>query len=736
MTQKNVNHDFNDIMFEAKKYIHNEENLDLITRAYEYASEKHKDQFRKSGEPYVIHVLNVGYILATLHGGPQTIAAGILHDTIEDCEVDIDEFKELFGEEVYLLVDGVTKIGNIKFKDEKEYQAENHRKIFIAMAKDVRVILIKLVDRLHNMRTLQYMKEEKQKKIAAETLEVYAPIAHRLGISEIKNELEDLSFMYLNREKYFEIARLVEKKKAERDGQVSTMIKEISQLLDEHHIRYRIFGRSKHLYSIYKKMINKQKRFDEILDLLAIRIVCDDVGHCYEILGYIHAHYRPIPGRFKDYIAMPKVNMYQSLHTTIVAEEDIFEVQIRTEEMDHVAEQGIAAHWAYKENVSLSQEKEQKEIEEKLTWLKEFTVMSGEDGVSDDAKEYMNLLQKDIFEANVYVMSPKGRVIALPNGSTPIDFAYRIHTEVGHKTVGATVNGAIVPLNTVLKTGDVVAIRTSNQSSGPSEDWIKIVKSTHARNKIRNFFQKREIEKKSADIEKGKDYLTDEFKRRSLNPDDYLEKKKLDAVVSVLTYPSLNDLYFAIGTKSIPVTTVVDKMVNHAASKTLDNDELIKIFAKSETKRNRASKSGVIVPGIETMMVNFGSCCKPIPGDEIVGYVTKGFGVKVHRKDCPNIINEKARLIQVEWDENLEEKEYEVGVKISSTDRSFLLSDIVTIVSQNKANIMHIESRLLEDKISVLTSLTVLVKNAEHLRTLMVNLKKVDSVISVERITR
>lgn len=733
MKHKYVNKNFDDIMDEVKKYMVKPENLDLIKKAYEYANEKHAGQFRKSGEPYVTHVLNVGYILATLRSSPQTIAAGLLHDTIEDCDVDEEEFKKLFGDEIFLLVQGVTKIGNLKFKDEKEYQAENHRKIFIAMAKDVRVILIKLVDRLHNMLTLQYMPEEKQMRIAAETLEVYAPIAHRLGISEIKNELEDLSFMYLNREKYFEIAHLVEKKKAERDGQVSKMIEEISQLLNEHHIKFRIFGRSKHLYSIYKKMINKHKRFDEILDLLAIRIICDDVGQCYEILGYIHATYRPIPGRFKDYIAMPKVNMYQSLHTTIVAEENIFEVQIRTEEMDQIAEQGIAAHWAYKENISLSHEKEQKEIEEKLTWLKEFALMSGEDGVSDDAKEYMNLLQKDIFEANVYVMSPKGRVIVLPNGSTPIDFAYRIHTEVGHKMVGATVNGAIVPLNTVLKTGDVVSIRTSNQSTGPSEDWLKIVKSTHARNKIRAFYQKKENEKKSADIEKGKDMLADELKRRSLNADDYMERKKMEAVVGALTYPSLNDLYYAIGTKAISAGAVVDRLVNHTSSKSMDNEELVKMFNRNESRRKRSSKCGVYVKGIDTMMVNLAACCKPIPGDDIVGYVTKSQGVKVHRCDCPNIVNEKSRIIDVYWDDNLEEKDYEVEVLIASTDRSFLLSDIVTVVSQNKAGLIHVDSKVMDDKISVTTMLTVLVKNSEHLRTLMANLKKVNSVISVER---
>ena len=736
MEDKKTNKTFDDIMTEVKKYMVREENLQLITKAYEYANEKHKNQFRKSGEPYVVHVLNVGYILATLRSQPQTIAAGLLHDVIEDCDVDVEEFKQLFGEEILTLVEGVTKIGNIKFKDEKEYQAENHRKIFIAMAKDVRVILIKLVDRLHNMRTLNFMPEEKQQRIAAETLEVYAPIAHRLGISEIKNELEDLSFMYLNREKYYEIAHLVQQRKAERDSQVKEMINEISVLLNEHHIKFRIFGRSKHLYSIYKKMVNKGKRFEEILDLLAIRIVCDSVPACYEILGYIHATYRPIPGRFKDYIAMPKVNMYQSLHTTIVADEGhIFEVQIRTEEMDEIAEQGIAAHWAYKENIHISQEKQQKEIEERLTWLKEFSIMTGEDGVSDDAKEYMNLLQKDIFEANVYVMSPKGRVIALPNGSTPIDFAYRIHTEVGHKMVGATVNGGIVPLNTVLKTGDVVSIRTSNQSPGPSEDWLKIVKSTHARNKIRSFFQKQESEKKSADIEKGKEMLNEELKKRNLDPSEYMEKNRISNVVGQLTYPTANDMYYAIASKSLSCATVIEKLMNHTPAKSLGNDDLVKMFNRQESSRKRhTSKAGVSVSGIDTMKVSLAACCNPVPGDDIVGYITKGQGVKVHRKDCPNIMHEKSRLIEVHWDENLENREYEVKLLIKSADRSFLLSDIVTVVSQNKVGLSHVDSKVNDDKVTATTKLNVIVKNAEHLRTLIANLRKINSVNSVERV--
>lgn len=731
MVSKNVV-TFDEMMLEVQKYIKKEENIDLITRAYLCAEKNHAGQYRKSGEPYIIHAIQVGYILTLLRTGPKTIAAGFLHDVVEDCDVSIQEISDMFGEEVASLVDSVTKIGNLKFKDEKEYLASNHRKIFIAMAKDVRVILIKLADRLHNMRTLQYMSPEKQKKIASETLEVYAPIAHRLGISDIKNELEDLSFQYLNKEKYYEIAKLVEKRKIERDAQVQQMITEISILLDQHNIHYRIFGRSKHLYSIYKKMITKNKRFEEILDLLAIRIITDTDTACYEILGYIHAKYRPIPGRFKDYIAMPKVNMYQSLHTTIVAENgNIFEVQIRTEAMDEVAEQGIAAHWRYKENSNGGKEVHQKEIEEQLHWFKDFSVMSDE--VNDDAMEYMNLLQKDIFEANVYVMTPKGKVIALPNGSTPIDFAYRVHTEVGHHTVGATINGVLMPLNTKLKTGDVVNIRTSKQSPGPSEDWIKIVKSAHARNKIRSFFQKQENERRSLDVKKGEEMLQEELKRRNLDPETYMEQNKLDNIAGALSFNSSQDLLYAIGVKQVSLPSVIDRLVKHKTSVSIDNEELAKMFNRQDRKK-RPSASGIRIEGVESMKISLAACCSPVPGDEIVGYISKGAGVKVHRKDCPNIIRERKRLIPVEWDENIEQKTYEVKLVIKSTDRNFLLSDIVTVVSQCKAGLQHVDSTVEADRVSATTKMTVVVENSEHLRMLMANLQKINSVRSVERV--
>lgn len=731
---KHTSVSFDEVIKEVKSYIRKEENIDLITRAYLCAKKQHEGQFRKSGEPYLVHLTSVAYILAQLRTGPTTIAAGLLHDVIEDCEVSSEEMRAMFGEEVTMLVEAVTKISNLKFQDEKEYQASNHRKIFIAMAKDVRVILIKLSDRLHNMRTLEYMREEKQKRISAETLEVYAPIAHRLGISEIKNELEDLSFMYLNNDKYHEIAHLVEKRKVERDDQVRHMIKEISEMMDEHHISYRIFGRSKHLYSIYKKMITKNKRFEEIMDLLAIRIITDTDSACYEILGYIHAKYHPIPGRFKDYIAMPKVNMYQSLHTTIMGEGgNIFEVQIRTEEMDQIAEQGIAAHWRYKENANYNSKVQQKEIEEQLHWFRDFSIMSDE--VNDDAMEFMNMMQRDIFEANVYVMSPKGRVIALPNGSTPIDFAYRIHTEVGHHAVGATVNGVLVPLNTPLKTGDVVDIRTSNQSTGPSEDWMKIVKSTHARNKIRSFFQRKESEQRSGGIKKGEEILQEELRRRNLDLDQYFDKKRIEGIMNSLSFSNYSDLMYAIGVKSVSLPAVIDRLVKHKTNVALDNSDLVELFNRQEANRRKTpSKSGVYVAGVDTMKVSLASCCTPVPGDDIIGYVSKGQGVKVHRIDCPNIQKEKERLINVYWDENIEQKQYEVKLIIQSMDRNFLLSDIVTVVSQCKAGLNHVDSKVNDDKITATTKMSVVVENARHLQILMANLRKINSVTQVERV--
>ena len=723
---------FEECMENVQTYIKRPENIELIQKAYDFAYEHHKGQFRKSGEPYVIHVIQVANTLALMHCGPKTIAAGLLHDTVEDCQgVTTDTITELFGQEIATLVDAVTKIGAIKFKDEEEYLASNHRKLFIAMAKDIRVILIKLADRLHNMRTLRYMRPEKQKKIARETLSVYAPIAHRLGISEIKNELEDLSFKYLDYKKYEEIKDLVKQRESDRNEQVHEMISDIESIMQEYNIQYRIFGRSKHFYSIYKKMVTKNKRFEEILDLLAIRIVTDSVVHCYEILGYIHAKYRPIPGRFKDYIAMPKANMYQSLHTTIVEPEhgNIFEIQIRTEEMDAIAERGVAAHWKYKENRNYTPEYEQKEIEDKLSWFRDFSMMTDEE--SEDPLEYMNVLQKDIFEANVYCLTPRGKVIALPSGSCPIDFAYRIHTEVGNKTVGAKVNGAIVPLNTPLKTGDVVDILTNNNSVGPSADWIKIVKSGHARNKIRAFLQKQEQQSRKESIKLGQSMLEDEFRRLKLDPKS-MDQKRLESILTSLSFKSVDDLYVGIAMKRVSLQSIVDRLVKNR-SNMLEDQEIMKIYNKQPAHVTKHSSCGVIVPGVDTIAVSLANCCRPIPGDSIIGYISKGQGVKVHRADCPNIVNEKKRLIPVQWEEGLDEKQYEVNLIIHSDDRNYLLSDIVTTLQQCNVCLKHVDSAVDDGNLEATTKLTVSVKNAAHLQNLISNLKKVRSVNEVIR---
>ena len=709
----------------VKSYITNEDSLKLIENAYDFASEKHKDQLRKSGDPYFIHLISVAYELAKLHAGPKTIAAGLLHDTLEDCGVTKEEFILNFDEDVYGLVEAVTKIGALKFKDEKEYLAANHRKIFIAMAKDIRVILIKLVDRLHNMRTLEYMSLEKQKSIAKETLEVYAPIAHRLGIAEIKDELEDLAFYYLNNDKYHEIAHLVENKKSERDSQVANMINEITKMLNEHSIPFRIFGRSKHLYSIYNKMQLKNKRFDEILDLLAIRIVTQTELNCYEILGYIHAVYRPIPGRLKDYIAMPKFNMYRSLHTTVVGfDGKIYEIQIRTEEMDEIAEKGVAAHWAYKEG-QYDSKKEQKEIVNELEWLSAF------EENDNSANDYMETVIGDVFHANVYVMTPKGRVIDLPAGSTPIDFAYRVHTDVGHQTVGALVNGILVPLNTALKTGDVVELKT-NKNSTPSEDWLKIVKSKQARNKINAFFAKKELEEKEEQIKLGESMLKEALKKQNLNPDEILVKDKLEKLYTDFQLNNYNEFMYAIGVKSLTPNAIIDKLVK-LGKKEIDEDTLNNIVEKNKARQQRESnKSGIMVKGVSSMKISLSPCCTPVYGDDVIGFVSRGMGIKVHRKDCPNIVDKK-RLVDVEWDPFKPSQKYVATIRIFSKDRNYLLTDLVTCISQYKANLTEVNIAVDQETLIAHATMSLMVDDLNHLDTIMTNLKKVESVIGVER---
>lgn len=723
-----------ELLFErVRTYINEQDSINMIDKAYNFASEMHKDQFRKSGEPYFYHALNVAYILATLQAGPQTICGGLLHDTMEDCGVSYETLKKEFDEEVAKLVEGVSKIGSLKFQDEKEYLAANHRKIFIAMAKDVRVIIIKLADRLHNMRTLMYHTEEKQKKIASETLNVYAPIAHRLGLAEMKNELEDLSFMYLERDRYYEIAALLEAKKSERQEVIKKMIIDIDELLSDKKLIFRIFGRSKHIYSIHKKMEKKNRSFEEIYDLYAIRVITQTELNCYEILGHIHNKYRPVPNRLKDYIAVPKPNMYQSLHTSVLDNNgNLFEVQIRTEEMDRIAELGVAAHWAYKEG-KYNSKAEQKEIENKLGWFHDMIGLL-DDLEQDHPTELVDKIQKDIFEANVYAMTPKGRVIELSNGSTPLDFAYRVHTEVGHTAVGAIVNGALVPLNTVLKTGDVVNIRT-NKNTGPSEDWLKIVKSATARNKIKSYLMKKETEARAETIEKGEKLFAEELKKRNLDEKLYFDKNRLESIYREFSSNNYSEFMYAVGNKSISLQQVVDKLTN-TKGQVLDNEALTRLFQERVKKRPRTvSEAGVIVEGIDSMMVNVAGCCMPVNGDEIVGFITRGSGIKVHRRQCPNIASESSRLIEVIWD-NSADYLYDSWLRIDATDRNYLISDIITLISQFKLTLNGINSEVMPDKINVHVDIKIKVKNLEQLKNVMANLKKINSVVDVNRIIR
>ena len=726
----------NDVLEVCGKYITNQESIDLINQAYDFIMEKHEGQKRKSGEPYTIHLIWVAYILATLQTGPATIAAGLLHDVMEDCGVSREEMVERFGEEITTLVEGVTKIGKMPFKDESDVYAENHRKIYIAMAKDIRVILIKFADRLHNMRTLQFMPPHKQKRISRETLEVYTPIAHRLGINDIKTELEDLSLSYLDPVAYSEISKLLATKQEERKESVAKMMASVKQILDDNSYQYRILGRAKSIYSIYKKMFVKKKRFDELYDLYALRIITQDKMDCYGILGLIHDQYRPIPGRFKDYIAMPKPNMYQSLHTSVIGEDgNTFEIQIRTEEMDELAELGVAAHWRYKENKGYSSKKEQQEIGEKLQWLREFISLS--DDIKDgDAKEYYDSLKRDIFEANVYVLTPQGKIVELPNGSTPIDFAYRIHTEVGHKAVGAIVNNVMVPIDTKLNTGDVVEIKTNKQSLGPSEDWLKFVRTAGARNKIRQFIANREAETKKETIEDGRKMLRDELKKRQLDEKKYMDPDTYKTYLGSFGARSFDDILYFIGKKSLPAMNLLDRVVPKksgffdSVSKMLQRNN--QVNEKQQSSRNN---SGVVVKGLDGLRIQLSKCCNPIPGDDIMGFVSQGQGIKVHRRDCPNIQQPeiKARLIDVYWDfASISTMKFQADLEIVGLDRPNLLNDVVTSLGQMKINILNIHADVVDMK--AIIKLKISVEDASRLQQAIDNIDRIQGIYEIKRV--
>ena len=726
----------NDVLEVCGKYITNQESIDLINQAYDFIMEKHEGQKRKSVEPYTIHLIWVAYILATLQTGPATIAAGLLHDVMEDCGVSREEMVERFGEEITTLVEGVTKIGKMPFKDESDVYAENHRKIYIAMAKDIRVILIKFADRLHNMRTLQFMPPHKQKRISRETLEVYTPIAHRLGINDIKTELEDLSLSYLDPVAYSEISKLLATKQEERKESVAKMMASVKQILDDNSYQYRILGRAKSIYSIYKKMFVKKKRFDELYDLYALRIITQDKMDCYGILGLIHDQYRPIPGRFKDYIAMPKPNMYQSLHTSVIGEDgNTFEIQIRTEEMDELAELGVAAHWRYKENKGYSSKKEQQEIGEKLQWLREFISLS--DDIKDgDAKEYYDSLKRDIFEANVYVLTPQGKIVELPNGSTPIDFAYRIHTEVGHKAVGAIVNNVMVPIDTKLNTGDVVEIKTNKQSLGPSEDWLKFVRTAGARNKIRQFIANREAETKKETIEDGRKMLRDELKKRQLDEKKYMDPDTYKTYLGSFGARSFDDILYFIGKKSLPAMNLLDRVV---PKKSGFFDSISKMLQRNnqvnEKQQSSRNNSGVVVKGLDGLRIQLSKCCNPIPGDDIMGFVSQGQGIKVHRRDCPNIQQPeiKARLIDVYWDfASISTMKFQADLEIVGLDRPNLLNDVVTSLGQMKINILNIHADVVDMK--AIIKLKISVEDASRLQQAIDNIDRIQGIYEIKRV--
>ena len=728
-----------EILDKIKKYAPNTDTT-LVEKAYYLAKSAHEGVLRKSGEPYIIHPIAVANILVDMQLDIETISAGLLHDVIEDTDYTYDDIKEMFSKEIADLVDGVTKLGQIKYQSKEETQAENLRKMFLAMAKDIRVILIKLADRLHNMRTLKYMPEEKAKYKAKETLEIYGGIANRLGISKIKWELEDLALRYIDPDGYYDLVDKVSMKRSKREEYINKIVKLLQVKFNEVNIDCEVYGRPKHFYSIYKKMQNKHKTFEEIFDLTAVRIVVDTIKDCYAVLGMVHTLWVPMPGRFKDYIAMPKANMYQSLHTTVIGPEgEPVEIQIRTHEMHNIAEYGIAAHWKYKEGTMSNDGK----MEEKLKWLRQ--MMEWEKDVKDP-QEFLDSLKEDVFNSQVYVFTPKGDVIELPAESTPIDFAYRVHSKVGNKCVGAKINGRLVPIDYKLQNGEIVEVITSANSSGPSRDWLKIVKTPNARNRIRQFFKK---ERREENIERGYEILEKEFKRYGIPLKDSSIEKFMEQISKKFNQPSLEDLIATIGYGGITASQVVPKVRDfylkeekkkerENRQKELENEDLsqFKISDKEYKEKRKKNSSGVIVKGLDNILVRFAKCCNPLPGDEIIGYVTKGRGVAIHRADCPNckLDNEvfKQRLIDVEWD-NPKKTKFEGEIRIVGTDRKSMLNDIVHTIAMQKLNINGVNARKSKDEITHI-NLLIEVNDISELTNLMKKLKAIPGVDDVFRV--
>ena len=735
---------YQELIASVKKY-HPSTDISLIEKAYKTADTAHKGQVRKSGEAYIIHPLCVAIILAELELDKETIVAGLLHDVVEDTVMTVEEIASEFSEEIALLVDGVTKLGQLSYDADKvEVQAENLRKMFLAMAKDIRVILIKLADRLHNMRTLKYMTPEKQKEKARETMDIYAPIAQRLGISKIKIELDDLSLKYLEPEAYYDLVEKVALRKSVRDDYVQSLVKEVSKHIENAGIKAQIDGRAKHFFSIYKKMVNQHKTLDQIYDLFAIRIIVDNVKDCYAALGVIHEMYKPIPGRFKDYIAMPKPNMYQSLHTTLIGPTgQPFEIQIRTFEMHRTAEYGIAAHWKYKEAANNGGTvATTKSEEEKLSWLRQ--ILEWQKDMSDN-KEFMSLLKSDLnlFSDTVFCFTPSGDVKNLPTGSTPVDFAYSIHSAVGNKMIGAKVNGKLVPIDYEIQNGDRIEIITSQNSKGPSRDWLNIVKSTQAKNKINQWFRS---ELKEENIIKGKELITQYCKAKSINLTDINKPEYQSKVMRKYGFHDWDSALATLGHGGLKEGQVVNKMLeeyrkDHPIQLT-DEDVLNNVSSENKDKAiPQKSKSGIIVKGLYDAAVHFSKCCSPVPGDEIVGFVTRGRGVSIHRTDCINIMNlselEKVRLIDAEWQQGAEHGDnglYLAEIKIFGNNRTGLLVDITRIFTEREIDISSINSKTSKQGIATI-SISFNTKGKEELSNLIEKIRQVESVIDIERTT-
>jgi GTP pyrophosphokinase len=723
-------------VLKVQQYNPNIDTAELV-KAYNFAEHAHRGQYRKSGEPYFIHPVEVSLILAELEMDVHTIIGSLLHDVVEDTDVTCEEIEKMFGADVALLVDGVTKLGKIHYESKEERQAENLRKMLLAMAKDIRVILIKLADRLHNMRTLKFMTDAKKKEKATETLEIYAPIAHRLGIFRIKWELEDLALLYMYPEEYYDLVARVNKKRDQRLDYITNVIEELKKSIGDVHIKCEIYGRPKNFYSIYKKMYVQHKNFEEIYDLTAVRILVDSVKDCYGALGVVHTMWTPLPGRFKDYIATPKPNMYQSLHTTLIGDQgEPFEIQIRTYEMHRIAEYGIAAHWKYKEGDTSAEAAGNKnaDMDSKLTWLRQMMELQGD---LKDPQEFMESLKIDLFNNQVYVFTPDGEVMELPVGSTPVDFAYKIHSAVGNKCIGAKVNNRIVPLNYQLKNGQLVEIMTSKSANGPSRDWLKFVITTQAKNRIKHWFKK---ERREENISNGRDMLERDIRRAGFKPSDLVRSEWVKPIIERLGMNSIDDLYAAIGYGGIMLAQVTPKLKDLYKQEQRERlkeeatiEEIIEVKEEKHASKRRSS-DGVTVKGTDNLLVRFAKCCNPVPGDEIIGFITRGRGVTIHRADCNNFERNDDtpnRFIEVAWNID-KDQTFTTDIQIIAPDRKGLLGEVTILISEAKLVVTGVNAKITKNNVAII-NLTIEIPNIDQLDKVINKIRSMPDVIEVKR---